>query len=535
MKEITNATRSMKKLVFLVHILVSLNIVAQTANNFNYQCLIRDKQGNPVTNKEVKIKIGIHEGTQNGPVVFSEMHFVTTNDFGLSNLKIGAGELIEGSTGAPEWGNKKYFLNVQADIDQTGYIDFGSSAILSVPYALHANYAEDVYRLHAGDGINYSAPVFTNDAKDQTVTLAAGQNITISGDYPVFSIASYNYENEEQAFFNKKHQVSIAIVNIQKNVNQETDDETTSFENAVQLQKSLFASDSLSIILNRIEHKNDLKDSLEAINNHINNIYDTRMNDYKMHITDAVINEKSWMDDRQNEFDTKRQENDNKQVQYIDEVDEKFQFVQYQIDNVVENKGCFIDPRDSVQYSFKQIGSYIWMTEDLQYKTPGSHFIDGNAEKYRGLGFGRLYNWIEAMHIHDAYETSTFTDTIGHQGICPDGWHLPRLEEWNDLIIAAGGDNSAGKLLKKDADTYYWHNKPNAGASATGFNALGAGYYNISNNESRMYKHEVYFWATNNYNFQAYCLKIEDNETEVLTKKKGKALLGFNIRCVKNY
>ncbi|MFZ1335190.1 MAG: FISUMP domain-containing protein, partial [Saprospiraceae bacterium] len=33
-------------------------------------------------------------------------------------------------------------------------------------------------------------------------------------------------------------------------------------------------------------------------------------------------------------------------------------------------------------------------------------------------------------------------------GLCPQGWHLPRLAEWNDLANALGGFTVAGKNMK---------------------------------------------------------------------------------------
>ena len=35
-----------------------------------------------------------------------------------------------------------------------------------------------------------------------------------------------------------------------------------------------------------------------------------------------------------------------------------------------------------------------------------------------------------------------------HQGICPDGWHLPSMAEWFELMAISGGDSTAGTTLK---------------------------------------------------------------------------------------
>ena len=59
---------------------------------------------------------------------------------------------------------------------------------------LYADDAGDVNSVTAGTGISVNkttgAVVVTNDAPDQTVALTAGQNVTITGTYPSFTIAS---------------------------------------------------------------------------------------------------------------------------------------------------------------------------------------------------------------------------------------------------------------------------------------------------------------------------------------------------------
>ena len=52
------------------------------------------------------------------------------------------------------------------------------------------------------------------------------------------------------------------------------------------------------------------------------------------------------------------------------------------------------------------------------------------------------------------------------QGICPDGWHLPDNDEWNELFTAVGGIATAGKVLKSQTG---WKNN---GSDDFGFSAL---------------------------------------------------------------
>jgi uncharacterized protein (TIGR02145 family) len=90
------------------------------------------------------------------------------------------------------------------------------------------------------------------------------------------------------------------------------------------------------------------------------------------------------------------------------------------------------------------------------------------------------------------------SDTLGVQGVCPDGWHLPADAEWKVLEMFLG-------MSQADADKYDWRGSdeggqlkelgftdwsvPNTGASnSSGFTAVPGGFrsakgmfYNIDN------------------------------------------------------
>ncbi len=98
----------------------------------------------------------------------------------------------------------------------------------------------------------------------------------------------------------------------------------------------------------------------------------------------------------------------------------------------------FTDPRDGQSYPVVRIGGVWWMAENLNFGTmiPDTQMSRDNGiyEKYcyqntAGLkdstgGYYTYYHWDEVIDY----------DTIGVQGLCPPGWKLPDMADWDSLI-----------------------------------------------------------------------------------------------------
>ncbi|MFY0689271.1 MAG: fibronectin type III domain-containing protein [Cyclobacteriaceae bacterium] len=130
-------------------------------------------------------------------------------------------------------------------------------------------------------------------------------------------------------------------------------------------------------------------------------------------------------------------------------------------------------------YSIVAIGSQIWMAENLRtmkyndgteipeitdntvwanLTTAGFSWYDNDEAQFKHP-YGAMYNW--------------YANDTGK--LCPEGWHIPTVSEWDILINFLGGLTVAGGKIK-DAGLDYWDD-PNTGASnESGFTALGAGY-----------------------------------------------------------
>ena len=193
-------------------------------------------------------------------------------------------------------------------------------------------------------------------------------------------------------------------------------------------------------------------------------------------------------------------------------------------------------------YNYVRIGTQTWMAENLNYDI-------GNNMCYKNdpancTAYGRMYKWATVVGKTEAecgYGNSCDLPSTGHvQGICPEGWHVPRRAEVEALVEAAGGDDFAGKALKATSTWSDYENNGKVygnGTDATGFTGYSTGTCSGSSSEpycnyDGMYTH---MWTiTENYSGeQAYYFGL-------LWMGNGVTLLNGdkrdykNLRCVQD-
>src|SRR3954466_15462513 len=138
----------MKQLQALLCCMLFMQIIfAQAPTQINYQGIARNPGGNVFPNQSMTLRLKIHDGSAAGPVVYSETRNITTNAFGLFNVAIGSpgASSVVGSVGTVNWAAGNKFLQVELDPNGgSGFINMGTSQLLSVPYALYATGAAPV-------------------------------------------------------------------------------------------------------------------------------------------------------------------------------------------------------------------------------------------------------------------------------------------------------------------------------------------------------------------------------------------------------
>ena len=98
-------------------------------------------------------------------------------------------------------------------------------------------------------------------------------------------------------------------------------------------------------------------------------------------------------------------------------------------------KSTMTDKRDGREYKIVNIGDQWWFAENLNYgvRINSSVYQTNNdtVEKYyykddiEEEEYGGLYQWEESMN---------YSEDTASQGICPDGWHIPSIDDWQKLF-----------------------------------------------------------------------------------------------------
>ncbi|HNI44739.1 MAG TPA: FISUMP domain-containing protein, partial [Chitinophagales bacterium] len=201
------------------------------------------------------------------------------------------------------------------------------------------------------------------------------------------------------------------------------------------------------------------------------------------------------------------------------------------------------DARDGKKYATILIGTECWFKDNLNYGTlvqstestvlHSEQTNNGIAEKYAQqnnannlLIYGGLYEQAELMN---------YTNTT-NQGLCPAGWHVSTDQEWQKLIIAAGGTlvspngGHGGNALKKMGEGW--------GAGA-GTDAVGIGLKHGGDRDGYgifygMGQRSIYWTSTPAGAQQAYHYTLwADNDT-IQRLALGTSTTGFSCRCVKD-
>jgi len=180
-------------------------------------------------------------------------------------------------------------------------------------------------------------------------------------------------------------------------------------------------------------------------------------------------------------------------------------------------------------YNTVKIGNQCWMKENLDVGNMimgeksqfNNNFIEKYCYKDKQLNcdkYGGLYQWNEAMQ---------YTITAGAQGICPLGWHIPTLTEFQTLSATVGNDGNALKAIGQGSGA-------GAGANISGFTVLLAGENDWVNGSFNFLTQDAFYWSSTVYT-TGYTNTLNLNyQNSIINQTNANIYYGISIRCIKD-
>ncbi|WP_300598617.1 tail fiber domain-containing protein [Niabella sp.] len=121
----------------LAAICLSIGAMAQVPQQFAFQGVARNSNGQPAASQKISVRFTIHQGSESGTIVYQERHLPTTGTAGVFNVSVGGGTVSQGAFASIKWADAIYFL--QVELDPAGgsvFSPVSTTQLLSVPYSL---------------------------------------------------------------------------------------------------------------------------------------------------------------------------------------------------------------------------------------------------------------------------------------------------------------------------------------------------------------------------------------------------------------
>ena len=187
--------------------------------------------------------------------------------------------------------------------------------------------------------------------------------------------------------------------------------------------------------------------------------------------------------------------------------------------------GELVDDRDGHVYKTVQIGSQTWMAENLELANEGSPKL---GFYYWSAAVDTVGEYSDCAKDCDARRTCNIKEPL--RGICPEGWHIPSIDEWKNLFAFAGGKAGAWNTLKSSEG---W--SENAGVDALGWNAVPTGYWFAADTSVHKKGDVAHFWS---WEKGAWIYRMSmgfyaDSTSGYEFRELGPDV-GANIRCLKD-
>ncbi len=548
----------MKKL-FSIVLVIALSITtvfAQSPEMFKYQTIVRNNDGEIVKSQAVAFRISIVPEIAAGASIYTETHSKTTNDFGLVNLEIGAGNVTTGSFSTINWGNGTYFVRIEIDIaNGTNFVEMGTTQLLSVPYALHSKTAQHYSETDPSFSNSPASIVTQNNISEWNNAFGWGNHAGLYKpiyytpswyeiwDKPYFANISYTGDYNDlyntptgNNFGDMQYWNGYSWTLIPKGstgqiltMNSEGIPEWSSFpyvampqvitlsasiedSTTVMLRGTVNAQGTICTVSFEYGETSAYGQTIDATPNTVTGNSITTVSSTITELTTGTI------------------------YHYRAKI-EYANGVLYGADKIVKPVSGIQD-FDGNLYTSVEIGTQTWLRENLKaihyqngdpipnvtdgyewtQQTTGAYSWSDNDSVSNAQTYGALYNWYA---VND------------ERLICPAGWHVASADEYSTLFNFLGGEYIAGGKMK-EAGTEHWSSPNTEATNESEFTGLPGGHFHGENGAYYYLGLHGYWWSSTPHN-ETHAMRL------TLGYNSGSAGLwpimyqyGFSVRCIKD-
>lgn len=185
-------------------------------------------------------------------------------------------------------------------------------------------------------------------------------------------------------------------------------------------------------------------------------------------------------------------------------------------------------------YKTKEIGKQTWFVENLKATLENN----GKPISFKNFAFqSRDSSTVEKFGVFYSY------NTVKDNRVCPVGWHIPTLLEWEELINFLGGYNEAGGKMKSLNSIEPWKKISIPGNNKSGFSAVPAGYMETCPPQTKFPQALYYeigvsanFWSRNfNTADELGSIYLKNSELNIQKRKISNNWCEYEtIRCIKD-